>query len=215
MSHYTVIVTLNLFEKWFIPLIFFLFDNKSSNNNSINRLFNECENSEKYRSFIYFSWLIFKGKKMATGTVDNVNTQWIKTCRRLYVLLLYTYSVWTLTWTFTCVGCLPIPSYIPAVVDHQRGMPCHGTYLLHQVRVHRYCDDRKGNVDLFIFNFNRKRKLLKSFISRTPAPALTSVTQQGRCLYPDESQCSHFKLFICHDKCSFKVLSRQRHRHSH
>lgn len=25
-------------------------------------------------------------------------------------------------------------SYIPAVVDHRAGMPCHGTFLLHQVR---------------------------------------------------------------------------------
>lgn len=24
-------------------------------------------------------------------------------------------------------------SYIPAVVDHRGGMPCHGTFLLHQV----------------------------------------------------------------------------------
>lgn len=28
----------------------------------------------------------------------------------------------------------PLSSYIPAVVDHRGGMPCHGTFLLHQVR---------------------------------------------------------------------------------
>lgn len=28
---------------------------------------------------------------------------------------------------------LCLPSYIPAVVDHRGGMPCHGTFLLHQV----------------------------------------------------------------------------------
>lgn len=27
----------------------------------------------------------------------------------------------------------PVSSYIPAVVDHRGGMPCHGTFLLHQV----------------------------------------------------------------------------------
>lgn len=27
-----------------------------------------------------------------------------------------------------------LSSYIPAVVDHRGGMPCHGTFLLHQVR---------------------------------------------------------------------------------
>jgi len=26
-------------------------------------------------------------------------------------------------------------SYIPAVVDHRGGMPCHGTFLLHQVNM--------------------------------------------------------------------------------
>lgn len=30
----------------------------------------------------------------------------------------------------TCVSC----SYIPAVVDHRGGMPCMGTFLLHQVQ---------------------------------------------------------------------------------
>lgn len=29
--------------------------------------------------------------------------------------------------------CLSLCSYIPAVVDHRGGMPCHGTFLLHQV----------------------------------------------------------------------------------
>lgn len=29
--------------------------------------------------------------------------------------------------------CLSLSSYIPAVVDHRGGMPCHGTFLLHQV----------------------------------------------------------------------------------
>lgn len=28
--------------------------------------------------------------------------------------------------------------YIPAIVDHSAGLPCHGTYLLHQVRVEHF-----------------------------------------------------------------------------
>lgn len=33
-----------------------------------------------------------------------------------------------------CTDHFPLSSYIPAVVDHRGGMPCHGTFLLHQVR---------------------------------------------------------------------------------
>lgn len=29
-------------------------------------------------------------------------------------------------------NCFALFSYIPAVVDHRGGMPCHGTFLLHQ-----------------------------------------------------------------------------------
>lgn len=32
-----------------------------------------------------------------------------------------------------CHATIPSSSYIPAVVDHRGGMPCHGTFLLHQV----------------------------------------------------------------------------------
>lgn len=32
-----------------------------------------------------------------------------------------------------CLCTVCFPSYIPAVVDHRGGMPCHGTFLLHQV----------------------------------------------------------------------------------
>lgn len=32
-----------------------------------------------------------------------------------------------------CHATILSSSYIPAVVDHRGGMPCHGTFLLHQV----------------------------------------------------------------------------------
>lgn len=32
-----------------------------------------------------------------------------------------------------CHAAILSSSYIPAVVDHRGGMPCHGTFLLHQV----------------------------------------------------------------------------------
>lgn len=32
-----------------------------------------------------------------------------------------------------CICHVSVSSYIPAVVDHRGGMPCHGTFLLHQV----------------------------------------------------------------------------------
>ena len=35
--------------------------------------------------------------------------------------------------TLTLIVVRLVTRYIPAVVDHSGGLPCHGTYLLHQV----------------------------------------------------------------------------------
>lgn len=58
--------------------------------------------------------------------------QWTGTNWRVSISAKSTFPLYLFLWEFTDLFFLR-NRYIPAVVDHTGGLPCHGTYLLHQV----------------------------------------------------------------------------------
>lgn len=56
--------------------------------------------------------------------------EWVLTGFRFFIIYLYSFYLPNKVLRF------PSLRYIPAIVDHSGGLPCHGTYLLHQVSLH-------------------------------------------------------------------------------